>query len=181
MKTIHLTKKSLLLFCLFLTSIFSYGQGIKIYQKNGTVAEYDYAEIDSLVTFDSNQDGESLISANLLYGTWLLINEKGYEEGEYDEDITIPEYYMFDKSGNHTVYRQDRDTEEWEFSKQTIYRINTENSTLFIDDGHGGTDWEILKLTSTELQIKGTWYDNYIGSYYQIQTFKKVADEILYK
>lgn len=59
MKNIKTLSKLILLFLVSTLTMPTYSQGVAIYKKDGTMAKYAYEEIDSIVTYNYNEEPDS--------------------------------------------------------------------------------------------------------------------------
>jgi len=128
----------------------------------------------SIVFFacDNNDDEESGINGpqwSSIYGTWILSNEEGTENGEYySHPYKWTWYFRFNPDDTWTSYWENEG--KWELRGRGNLSIDAANGIIEFD-----YIYQLLELTNKTLKVKET----YQNGDYQTKTFTKVADSLL--
>lgn len=128
--------------------------------------------------WETEEDGEetpNIGSEQNIYGTWKLVCEEGYEEGEsYVDTNPTQRYYNLKDNMQYTVYQKDRDNGTWSIKDSGTFIIDVDKAYLWM---YGG-EYKILTLNSNTLKLWVIWVGMRENEY-QIQTLEKVSDDVL--
>lgn len=128
---------------------------------------------------DSNDNESETIDANAIFGTWQLVLEEGFEDGEYySTDRYIKDrrrYYHIDKDGTCVEYFiRFADEQPWDITTMNYFALDVENKRIKLQ----GSEWdELITLTKNTMKVKSVYGPD--DEWWELQTFNKVSDSVL--
>ena len=182
MKNIKTLSKLILLFLVSTLTMPAFAQGVAIYKKDGTMVKYAYEEIDSIVTYNYNEEPGSPSTPDTpvtppstspyeavdlgLSVKWATFNVGATKPEEYGG------YYAWGETEEKDIYNwgtykwcngsEDTMTEMTKYCTDSSYGTVDNKTVLDLEDDvahvNWGGDWRMpTKAEQDELRTKCTW------------------------